>query len=189
MHVRPISSTFQQTGGICNVANGTGQCQRRCKEVWETVGFARIWICVKDKVFNGLLTLVNNQRGRIEVSGATRIKEEVTHPSWNIIPQDTFVCDLCMDTNQMGVFIDKPPQAVLIWDITDVSYFPEGCGYGYFHSKHKVYRYWAWIRNSLSETFVEEITCFNEKLVKVEWITFPGQVEKIMPPNKLCRHH
>ena len=37
--VRPISSTFQQTGGIRNVVNGnfTGRCRRRLEEVFEAV--------------------------------------------------------------------------------------------------------------------------------------------------------
>jgi len=35
------------------------------------------------------------------------------------------------------------------------------------------------------ETFVEEITCFSEQLVEVEWVTIPGQIEKIVLPNQL----
>jgi hypothetical protein len=104
MSVRPISSTFQQTGGIRNVINGnfTGWCPRcRRKEVYKAGIVVRIRIWVKDKAFNGLLTLVDNQRGRIEVSGAIRIKEEVTHPNWNVVPQDILVFDLSVDTNQI----------------------------------------------------------------------------------------
>jgi hypothetical protein len=101
--VRPISSTFQQMGGICNAANGnfTGQCQRWLKEAYEAICLVIIRFWVKDKAFNGLLTLVDNQRGRIEVSGAIRIKEEVTHPNWNTVPQEIFVFRLYWDTNQI----------------------------------------------------------------------------------------
>jgi len=104
MSVRPIYNTFQQTGGIRSVANGNfaRRCQRfpNLKEVYKAsiVGI-RIW--VKDKTFNGLLTLVDDQRGRIEVSGAIMIKEEVMHANWNIVSQDIFVFDLFMDTNQI----------------------------------------------------------------------------------------
>ena len=84
--VRPIPSTSQQTGGIRNVVNGnfTGRCRRgrRRKEVFEAVQVGvimRIW--GKNKAINGLLTLVDDQRGRIEVSGAIRINEEVTQPN------------------------------------------------------------------------------------------------------------
>lgn len=82
--VRPISSTFQQTGGIRNVVNGkfTGRRRRRRKEVFEAVQVGvkmRIW--GNDKAINGLLTLVDYQSGRIEVSRAIRINEEVTQPN------------------------------------------------------------------------------------------------------------
>ena len=99
--IRPISSTFQQIGGIRNVTKGnfTGRCGHRRKEVYEAVGLVQIRSWVKDEAFNGLLTLVEDQRGRIEVSGAIRIKEEVTHPTWNIVLQDTFVFHLYRDMN------------------------------------------------------------------------------------------
>ena len=75
--VRPISSTFQQTSGIRNVANEnvTEQSRRRCKEVREIIRVirVRIRIWVTDKAFNGLSTLVDDQRGRIEVPGAIRV--------------------------------------------------------------------------------------------------------------------
>ena len=101
--VRPISSTFQQMGSIRNAANGnfTGQCQRRLKEAYEAICLVIIRFWVKDKAFNGLLTLVDNQRGRIEVSGAIRIKEEVAHPNWNTVPQEIFVFHFYWDTNQI----------------------------------------------------------------------------------------
>jgi hypothetical protein len=77
-------------GGIRNVVSGNftelGYCRRRRKEVYEAVDVVRLRIWVKDKAINGLLTVVNNQRGRIEVSGAIRIQEEVTYPKWNIVP-------------------------------------------------------------------------------------------------------
>ena len=61
--VRPISSTFQQMGSIRNVANGnfTGRCRCRRKKVHKVIVKIRIWD--KDEVFNGLLTLVDDQRG------------------------------------------------------------------------------------------------------------------------------
>ena len=147
----------------------------------------RIW--VKDEVLNDLLTLVNDQRGWIEVSGAIRIKEEVTHKTRNIVRQDIFAFDPVMDTNQKWVFIFKPPQALLIWGITGVFYLPEASGLVSVYPKCKMQWYWAWISNSLTETFIEEITCFSVKLVEVEWITFPGQVKKIVLLNELCRHY
>ena len=179
MSVRPISSTFQQMGGIRNVANFTEQCRRLRKEVYEAIVHVRMstGIWVTGNVFNGLLILVDDQRGRIEVSGASGIKEEVTHPRWDVVLQDIFVFGLSMDTNQIWVFIYKPHQALSIRDITDVSYLPEGSGNVSFHHKRKVYYWhWAWTSDSLPETFVEEITRFSEKLVEVEGITFPGQV-------------
>ena len=54
----------------------------------------RSW--VKDKAFNGPLTRVDDERGRIEVSGAIRIQEEATHPNWNIVVQDIFAIDRSM---------------------------------------------------------------------------------------------
>ena len=48
--------------------------------MYEAVGRVRIGIWVEDKGFNGLLTLVDDQRAQIEVSGATRIRvKEVKH--------------------------------------------------------------------------------------------------------------
>jgi hypothetical protein len=55
--VRPI---FQQTGGIRN-GNPTGPCRR--KEACEAVAGVKITIWLKDKAFNGLSTLVDDQRG------------------------------------------------------------------------------------------------------------------------------
>jgi len=189
--VRPACSTFQQTSGIRNVANAnfTGRYRRRRKEVYQIVVPIKIRIWVKDKAFNGLLALVNDQRSRIEVSGAIRIKEEVTHPIWNVVAQDIFVFHLSMDTNQIWVFIYKSPQALSIrGGITDVSYLPEGYVPVCFYPKCKAHWYRVWISNNVPETFVEEITRFSKILVEVEWITFPGQVEKIVPLNKLWRH-
>ena len=116
MSVRPISSTFQQMGGIRHAFNesSTGRRYRWCKEECDTVIIERISIWVKDKAFNGRLTTVDDQRGRIEVLGAIRIKEEGTRPLWNIVPQDIFGIDLFMDMNQIWVFIYKPPQALSI---------------------------------------------------------------------------
>ena len=78
-------------GGIRNVVSGNftglGWCRRWRKEVYEAVDVMRIRVWVKNKAINGLLTVVDNQRGRIEVSGATRI-QEVTYPKWNIVPHD-----------------------------------------------------------------------------------------------------
>jgi hypothetical protein len=101
--VRPISSTFQQMGGVRNVANGnfTGRCWRQRKEVYEGAVIVKVRIWIKDKACNGLLTLVDDQRGRIEVSGTIRIKEEGTQEIWNMVPQYTFVFDLYMGTNQI----------------------------------------------------------------------------------------
>ena len=92
MSVRSISSIFQQTGGIRN-GNFTRPWWRQHEEVVEFVvpDNLKISIWVKDQAFNGLLTLVDNQRGRIEVSAASRIKEEVTDPNWNTVPQEIFV--------------------------------------------------------------------------------------------------
>ena len=92
MSVRSISSIFQQTRGIRN-GNFTRPCRQRHEEVVDVVvsDNLKISIWVKDQAFNGLLTLVNNQRGQIEVSAASRIKEEVTDPNWNIVPQEIFV--------------------------------------------------------------------------------------------------
>jgi hypothetical protein len=94
----PISSTFQQMGGIRNVANGNfaRRCRPRRKEVYEAV-VIRIRRWVKDEAFNGLLTLVEDQRGQIEVSAAIRIKEEVMHQ--NMVPKDIFVFHLLTGTN------------------------------------------------------------------------------------------
>ena len=92
MSVRSISSIFQQTRGIRN-GNFTRPCRQRHEEVVDVVvrDNLKISIWVKDQAFNGLLTLVDNQRGQIEVSAASRIKEEVTDPNWNIVPQEIFV--------------------------------------------------------------------------------------------------
>ena len=138
---RPISSTFQQTGGICNIANGnfTGRCRRRHKEVYEVVVLVKFGIWIKDKAFNGILTLVDDQRGRIKIPGAIWVKKEVTQPNWNIVPQDISVFHPSMDTNQIWAFIYKPPQALSIRGITDVSYLPEGSGDVSFHLKCKMY--------------------------------------------------
>jgi len=138
MSVRPISSTLQQTGGIRN-GNFSRECWCRRKEVDEAFILVKIKIWVKDKVFNGLLTLVDDQRGQIEVSGAIGIKEEVTHPIWSIVLQDIFVFDLFMDMNP--IIIHKPPQMLLIQGITDISYVPEGSRLISFCSKRKVYWY------------------------------------------------
>jgi hypothetical protein len=141
MSIRPVCSTFQQTGGIRNVAIGsfTRRCWRRGKEVYEAV-IVRIRSWVEEKAFNSLSTLVDDQRGRIEVSAAIRIKEEVTHPIQNIVSQDIFVFDLFMDTNQTWVFIYNPPQGLSIRGLTDVLYCPEGFGHK-SHFKCKVYCY------------------------------------------------
>jgi len=103
MSVRPISSTFQKMGGLRNVANFTEQCRRWLKEGYEAIVHVRMstGIWVTGNVFNGFLTLVDDQRGRIEVSGASRIKEEVTHPRWDVVLQEMFVFGLSMDTNQI----------------------------------------------------------------------------------------
>jgi hypothetical protein len=95
-----MSSTFQQMGSIRNVANGNFTDRR--KEVYEGVeALAQIRTWVRDNAFNGLLTLVDHQRGRVQVSGAIGIKEEVMQPKWGIVPQDIFVLDLLRDTNQI----------------------------------------------------------------------------------------
>ena len=91
-----VRRIFQQTGGIRN-GNFIGLC--RHKEKCEAEGGVRITIWLKDKALNGLLTLVDDQRGRIEVSGAIRIKDEVTNPRLKIVPQDIFVFHYCMDMN------------------------------------------------------------------------------------------
>ena len=91
-----VRRIFQQTGGIRN-GNFIGLC--RHKEECEAEDGARITIWLKDKAFNGLLTLVDDQRGRIEVSGAIRIKDKVTDPKLKMVPQDTFVFHHFMDMN------------------------------------------------------------------------------------------
>ena len=91
-----VRRIFQQTGGI---RNGNFIELFRHKEECEAEGGARITIWLKDKAFNGLLTLVDDQRGRIEVSGAIRIKDEVTNPRLKMVPQDIFVFHHCMDIN------------------------------------------------------------------------------------------
>jgi hypothetical protein len=104
MSVRPTSSTFQQMGGIRNAIDGnfTQYCpKRRHKEVYEAAGFVKTRIWVKDKAFNGLLTVVDDQRGRIEGSGAIRVKEEVTQPIRNRVLQDIFGFDHRIDMNQV----------------------------------------------------------------------------------------
>ena len=87
------------------------------------------------------------------------------------------------------MLIYKPLQALSIRGIIGVFYLPEGSKQISIFPKCKVYWYWAWTSSSLPETFVEEITGFSEKLTEVEWITFSRQVEKTVPPNKLCRHY
>ena len=164
MSVRPTSSTLQQMGGIRN-GNFTRQRRRRwCKEVYEAIVRVRMRIGVKELVFNSLLTLVDDQRDRIEVSGTSGIKEEVIRPHRSIVPQDIFVVGLFMHTKQIWVFIYKPLQELSIRDIIGVSYLPEGSG---FYRKCKVHWQWTWTSNSLPETFIEEITRFSEKLVEV----------------------
>ena len=138
MFVRPICSTFQQTGCIRN-GNFTRWCRHRRKEAYKVFGLVQSRMWVKDKAFNGFLTLVDDQRGQIEVSGAIGIKEEVTHPIWSIVLQDIFVFDLFMDMNP--IIIHKPPQMLLIQGITDISYVPEGSRLISFCSKRKVYWY------------------------------------------------
>ena len=119
--VRPIFNMFQQTGGMGNFTIF------RHKEMPRGVGIT-IWC---NECFNGLLTLVDEPRGRIETLGAFRIKEEVVQPAGNTVPQNTFVLDpLMLDVNQVGVFMYKPPQALSIRGIADVFYFPEGFGRG-----------------------------------------------------------
>ena len=149
----------------------------------------------RNESFNGLLTYSGDQSGWIETSRAVRVKGEVTQPTGSGVPQDKFVFDLCMlGIKQIGVFIDKPPQALSIWGIGDHFYFPEGfwvrespCS----ELKHKGHEYWDFTiyetSSSLSVTFVEEIPHFSDKLVKLKWITFLGEVEKREPLNKLCR--
>ena len=142
--VRPTSSIFQQTGGIRNVINGNftrAECcpKRRHKEVYEAADFAKTRIWVKDKAFNGLLTVVDDQRGRIEESGAIRVKEEVTQPIRNSVLQDIFGFDHRMGMNQVRTFIYNSPQALSIRDIMDVSYLPEGSRHISFYPKRKVY--------------------------------------------------
>ena len=131
-----VRRNFQQTGGIRN-----GNFIRLCrhKEACEGRGGAKITIWLKDKAFNGLLTLVDDQRARIEVSGAIRIKDEVTDPKLKMVPQDTFVFHHFMDMNPIWVFVHKPPQALSIQGIIGVSYPPEGFGCVFIYPKCKVY--------------------------------------------------
>jgi hypothetical protein len=90
--VSSFSDMFQQTSGIGNFTRWLH------KEILGRIGNT-IW---RDESPNGPLTLVDDPRGRIETSGAIRIKEEVTQPMRNIVPQDMFVFDLFVsDMNQI----------------------------------------------------------------------------------------
>ena len=91
-----VRRIFQQTGGI---RNGTLTGPYRRKEAYEVADGVIIKIWLKDNAFNGLTTLVDDQRGRIEVSGAIRIKDKVTDPKLKMVPQDTFVFHHFMDMN------------------------------------------------------------------------------------------
>ena len=111
--VRPISSTFQQTGSIANETFNERRGHRH-KEVYKAAGLVKTRIWVKDKAFNSLLTAVDDQRGGIQGLGARSGKEEVTQPIWNIVLQDIFGFDHYMHMNQVWMFIYKPPRALSI---------------------------------------------------------------------------
>jgi len=117
--VRPIFNMLQQTAGrgSCIVSSTGKEKQGRMR--------VTIW---SDGGFNGPLTLADDQRGWIKISTAARIKEKVMQPTGNEVQQDIFIIDPhVVDVNQMGVFIYRPPQELLIQGI--IFYFLWGFGY------------------------------------------------------------